>query len=125
MRCNCTNCATKKSVFGPKFVDEISHLARLIEVQQEIEGIAATVLPDLPTGWHHKRVEIRRQHRYIYIDIGGSGRYMIDNATGQIFGIKAYGVVNRKKAFGTVHTVNEWNWGGYWARPRVARRGEA
>ena len=107
-----------RSAFGPRLVEELEHLRQLIEVQQELNLM--TYHPYYPEmeGRATTKTALRRQHKYVYIDIGSSGRYMVDNQTGQIFGIKAYGVVNRRKQFGTVHTVDEWNWGEYWARPR-------
>ena len=51
--------------------------------------------------------------KYTRIDIGSSGRYMLDNSTGEIFGIKAYGVINRKHFFGTIDTIDKYFWGNY------------
>lgn len=51
--------------------------------------------------------------KYIRIDIGSSGRYMIDNKTGEIFGIKAYGVIHKGHFFGNLDTINEYFWGDY------------
>jgi hypothetical protein len=51
--------------------------------------------------------------KYTRIDIGSSGRYMIDNNTGEIFGIKAYGVIHRGHYFGTLDTINDYFWGNY------------
>lgn len=53
--------------------------------------------------------------RYTRLDIGYSGRYMIENDTGRIFGIKAYGVINRGRYYGTLDTIHNYNWGGYTA----------
>lgn len=54
--------------------------------------------------------------KYTKIDVctpQQSGRYMIVNETGEIFGIKAYGVIHRGHAYGTLDTANEWYWGEY------------
>lgn len=53
--------------------------------------------------------------KYIKIDVGNSGRYMIDQA-GQIFGIKGYGVIHKGHFYGTLNTINLYNWGDYTAR---------
>ena len=50
--------------------------------------------------------------KYTKVDIGGSGKYMIDRE-GNIFGIKAYGVIHRGHHYGTRETVNDYYWGGY------------
>ena len=51
--------------------------------------------------------------KYIKIDVGGSGKYMVEASTGNIFGIKAYGVINRGYKFGNLYTINDWDWSGY------------
>jgi len=51
--------------------------------------------------------------KYTKIDIGTSGRYMIDNTTQEIFGIKAYGVINKRHNYGTLSTIGNYFWGDY------------
>ena len=46
------------------------------------------------------------------VDVGNSGKYMVD-AEGNIFGIKAYGVIHRGHSYGTLDTIEDYNWGGY------------
>ena len=50
-------------------------------------------------------------HKYVLIDVGPSGKYLIDGD--RIYGIKAYGVPHRSHRFGTLDTINEWDWSGY------------
>jgi hypothetical protein len=51
--------------------------------------------------------------KYTRIDIGGSGRYMVVNDTGEIYGIKAYGVIHKGHFFGTLDTIEAYFWGDY------------
>lgn len=51
--------------------------------------------------------------KYAKVDVGRSGRYMVDMATGEIFGIKGYGVIHKGHRFGTLDTIEAYNWGGY------------
>jgi len=53
--------------------------------------------------------------KYTYIDIGNSGKYLI-NDNGEIYGIKAYGVINKIRFYGTLDTINEYYWGDYTAK---------
>lgn len=57
---------------------------------------------------------VKEGKKYTKVDIGGSGCYMIDS-DGNIFGIKAYGVIHRGHQFGTLNTIDDWNWGRYTA----------
>ena len=58
------------------------------------------------------KTKIKEGKKYVKVDIGGSGKYMIDN-DGNIFGIKAYGVIHRGHFFGTLDTINDYYWGSY------------
>ncbi len=60
-------------------------------------------------------VTIKPGKKYTKVDIGTSGRFMVVIETGEIFGIKAYGVIHRGHAYGTLATINDWQWGGYHA----------
>jgi hypothetical protein len=55
--------------------------------------------------------------KYTKIDHGPahnmSGFLMIENATGEIFGIKAYGKVHKGHRYGTLATAGQWYWGDY------------
>ena len=58
-------------------------------------------------------VTVKPGTKYTKVDVGKSGKYMVVNETGQIFGIKAYGVIHRGHAYGTLDTIHDWNWGRY------------
>lgn len=53
--------------------------------------------------------------KYTYIDIGQSGKYLI-NDNGEIYGIKAYGVINLRRSYGTLDTIDNYYWGDYTAK---------
>jgi hypothetical protein len=63
-------------------------------------------------------VNIRPGKKYTKVDVGASGKYMVVNDTGEIFGIKAYGVIHRGHRYGTLDTINDWYWGRYTAIKR-------
>src|ERR1039457_3882165 len=56
---------------------------------------------------------VRPGPNYTRVDVGGSGKYMVENATGQIFGVKAYGRSPRGHSYGTLDTMQDWDWSGY------------
>jgi len=61
---------------------------------------------------HEARTKVIYGRKYTKIDVGSSGKYMIDS-NGNIFGIKAYGVIHRGKKYGTLDTINNYFWGEY------------
>ena len=51
--------------------------------------------------------------KYTRVDIGDNGRYMVENETGNIYGIKAYGVIHRGHFFGNLNNIDNYFWGSY------------
>ena len=56
---------------------------------------------------------IKEGKKYIKVNIGTSGRFMIDQE-GNIFGIKAYNVIHKGHHYGTLDTIDQYNWGDYY-----------
>ena len=83
---------------------KIDELAALITTEQQAQLIAR----GLDCNAH-----IHRGPKYTRVDVGSSGKYMVENETGRIFGIKAYGVIHRGHYFGTLETIHDYNWGSY------------
>lgn len=70
---------------------------------------------DYPLSVHESAMicTIKMGRKYANVDVGRSGRYMVELATGTIYGIKAYGVIHRGHYYGTLDTVNDYTWGDY------------
>lgn len=103
-----------------------------IEQIEQIEAFAVLVLaarqqelrrayPDSDM-WEWEAVEVKPGKVYTKVNVGPrhnmSGAYMIEHATGDIFGIKGYGVVHRGHRYGNLDTLDAWDWSGYRPRPR-------
>ena len=93
--------------------DKLKAFAELLEKQQ-IEQLEKDNVGCEAKRINHK-VYIKPGKKYTKIDTGTSGKYMVDQE-GNIFGIKAYGVIHRGHQYGTLDTINEWYWGNYRAR---------
>jgi hypothetical protein len=65
------------------------------------------------------RVTVKPGKKYIKVDVGSSGKYMVDDEQ-NIWGIKAYGVIHHGHYYGKLDTIQDYNWGGYVAsmKPR-------
>ncbi len=90
---------------------KIKSFAELLE-QQQIEelhkrnlGCEANIL--------NAKVSTKPGKKYIKVDVGPSGKYMVEISTEKIYGIKAYGVIHRGHYYGTLDEINQWYWGGY------------
>jgi len=109
--CYAFNSGTNKTG-GARMEEKIKAFAELLEAQQ-IEtlrkkglGCVANII--------NAKVTIKSGKKYVKVDVERSGKYMIDEE-GQIFGVKAYGVIHRGHYYGTVDTKNEYYWGEYTA----------
>lgn len=78
-------------------------LARLIESQVDCEGNRINA-----------RTQVKPGSKYDKVNIGGSGRYMVEVRTGNIYGIKGYGVPHKGHFYGTLDTIADYFWGGYY-----------
>jgi hypothetical protein len=92
----------------------VDEFAQLVLAQTK-----ARLQADYPTSSQHEweRVQVVPGPKCTKVDIGPehnmSGKYMIENATGVIYGIKGYGKVHKGHMYGTLDTAGEWYWGGY------------
>lgn len=91
--------------------EQLQAFAELVERQQ----MARLKANDLgcEVNLINAKTSIKPGRKYTKVDIGPSGAYMIVNATGEIFGIKAYGAIHKGHYYGTLDTIAEWNWGEY------------
>lgn len=96
----------------PKTLEQkLESLGALIEQEQ-----AERVRRDYPKLFElgmTPKVKIVPGRRYTKIDVGDSGKYMVENETQQVFGIKGYGVIHRGYRFGTLDEMLLWDWSGY------------
>ena len=92
--------------------EKLNKFAALIEKHKRARY--AKQYPDMPESIvdADSKVRIKPGRKYVKVDVGHSGVYMVD-MDGNIFGIKGYGVIHRGHRFGTLDTIDEWNWGGY------------
>ncbi|MCR4304942.1 MAG: hypothetical protein NUV63_12100 [Gallionella sp.] len=77
---------------------------------------------------HPHAVKVKMGRKYANVDVGcrtwpdgkvlGSGKYMVELETGNIYGIKAYGVIHRGHFYGTLDTLDAYDWRGYTAFKR-------
>ena len=91
-------------------------------LERELRARIAEEYPSLlaKDGTDRYHVRVTPGPKYTRVDFEGSGKYMVVNATGEIYGIKGYGVIHRGHAFGPLATVAEWDWSGYRATRRRA-----
>ena len=93
----------------------VGEFAELLE-REQIERLQRNNLA-CDANIQNARTSIKEGKKYTKVDVGSSGKYMIDK-DGNIFGIKAYGVIHRGHHYGTLDTINDYHWGEYSAIKR-------
>ena len=97
---------------------KIMAFADLLE-EKQIEALRESHL-DCEANIANARTSIKPGRKYVNVDIGSSGRFMVEMATGNIYGIKAYGVIHRGHQYGTLDTIQEWDWRPYYPTKLVS-----
>ena len=99
--------------------NKIAAFAALVEVQT----IARLKEQDVAcqSNLDNAKTRVIEGKKYTKVDIGSSGRYMVENATGNIFGIKGYGTIHKGHFYGTVDTTAEYFWGEYYPIKTVGK----
>jgi hypothetical protein len=89
--------------------EKLEYFAFLVECHQQ-HGLVCRDL-DCQANLIHCKTAIRVGKKFVKVDVGTSGRYMVDLATGIIHGIRSYGVIHRGHSYGSLNTVDLWYWG--------------
>ena len=94
--------------------EKIKVFAELLERDQRERYLRQ--YPNSPAGLTDSvcRVTVKPGKKYIKIDVGTTGKYMVDQS-GAIWGIKGYGVIHKGHQYGTLDTIGAWNWSEYYA----------
>lgn len=83
-------------------------------VQQHQLGRAEKLGYTGPAFAGHCDTKIKNGAKFDKVDVGTSGKFMVEARTGNIYGIKGYGVVHRGHWYGTLDTTGEYFWGNYY-----------
>jgi len=88
----------------------VGALDRIERASHEIKGFTSTL---------HAQVICKMRGKYAAIDFGGSGAFLVEMATGELYNIKAYGVPDKNKKhkadIGNIYTVEpKWLHGRRW-----------
>jgi hypothetical protein len=104
------------------YADKLEHFRAIFETHhnERLARLYDNVGPE--------SVEIEQGYKFdkVYINTGvqKSGRYMIESRTGAIYGIKSWTQVNRRRQFGTLDTVDDYDWSEYHGRPLPGTQAE-
>ncbi len=93
------------------FDEKLERFAQMVQTQTEKQYEQQGYHVCIQNGNH--KTSTKAGKKYTKVDLYNSGKFMVVNDTGEIFGIKAYGVIHRGHPYGTLDTIDEWFWGDY------------
>lgn len=82
---------------------DILRLAEVVELRKIADLVASG--SDCEANRLNAKTRVVPGRVYTKVDVGTSGLLMVENSTGSVYGIKAYGQVNRRHYFGCVSEV--------------------
>jgi hypothetical protein len=91
--------------------EKLEDFRQLLEKHQ-LEGLIQRKL-DCESNRNNAKVWLVSGNKYSRVNVGDSGKYMVERSTEKIFGIKGYGVIHRGHEYGTLDTISEYDWSGY------------
>lgn len=95
-----------------KYHDKLGALAA--KLQEEQQSRLRALKLNCQANLDNAVTSIKHGNKYDRVDVGHSGKLMVVRETGEVFGIKAYGVIHRGHAYGTLDTIADWYWGHFY-----------
>jgi hypothetical protein len=87
------------------YIDRVDRIETLL--QEWHEAGRARFEKDAPNlNWDEYEPKVAKpKSKYIYLDAGGSGAFMVDRADDRVYCIKGYGVPDKRKCVGTLDKI--------------------
>lgn len=61
---------------------------------------------------------------YIKTSVQNLGRYMVDRNSWVIYGIKSWAQINERRTYGTLDTIDQYDWSPYYGTPKSGTEAE-
>ena len=61
---------------------------------------------------------------YVKTNVQKLGRYMVDRNSWVIYGIKSWAQINERRTYGTLDTVDQYDWSSFYGVPKVGTEAE-
>ena len=104
-------------------------LDRAVEYVQKLEAFrAAFEAQDLGCQQQGDKVVIETGRKFdkVYVQTSHQklGRYMVDRNSWMIYGIKSWAQINPRRTYGTLDTIEQYNWNHFYGVPKVGTEAE-
>jgi hypothetical protein len=61
---------------------------------------------------------------YVKTSVQKLGRYMVDRNSWVIYGIKSWAQINERRTYGTLDTVDQYDWSSFYGTPKAGTEAE-
>ena len=99
-----------------EYVTKLDHFKQTLQAQ-ESSCVQSGYTVQIEKGRKFDKVYIKTPNQTL-------GRYMVDRNSWEIYGIKSWAQVNPRRMFGTLDTVDEFDWSGYVGKPKAGTASE-
>ena len=100
---------------------------KAVEYSQKVEKFVATLTKEnVGVKGDKWQVETGRKFDKVYVqtDVQKIGRYMIDRNSWVIYGIKSWAQINERRVFGTLDTIDQYDWSPFQGVPKPGTEAE-
>ena len=100
---------------------------KAVEYSQKVEKFVATLTKEnVGVKGDTWQVETGRKFDKVYVqtDVQKLGRYMIDRNSWIIYGIKSWAQINERRTYGTLDTVDQYDWSHFYGVPKAGTEAE-
>ena len=101
---------------------------KAVEYTQKLEKFVNALNTTNSSATHGDKWEIETGRKfdkvYVKTTVQKLGRYMVDRNSWVIYGIKSWAQINPRRTFGTLDTVDQYDWSPYNGVPKAGTQAE-
>ena len=101
---------------------------KAVEYTQKIEKFVNALNTTNSSATHGDKWEIETGRKfdkvYVKTSVQKLGRYMVDRNSWVIYGIKSWAQINPRRTFGTLDTIDQYDWSPYNGVPKAGTQAE-
>ena len=101
---------------------------KAVEYTQKMEKFVNTLNTTNSSATHGDKWEIETGRKfdkvYVKTSVQKLGRYMVDRNSWVIYGIKSWQQVNERRMYGTLDTVDQYDWSTFYGTPKPGTEAE-
>ena len=101
---------------------------KAVEYTQKLEKFVNALNTTNSSATHGDKWEIETGRKfdkvYVKTSVQKLGRYMVDRNSWVIYGIKSWAQINPRRTFGTLDTIDQYDWSPYNGVPKAGTQAE-